>query len=172
MCVEYSEGTERRKAVSAELNEHPTRTFLGHENSKKHANALKQQREVRKILTKGTINKQMIDGEKHQTVSTRERNKRVIKEFLKTAYVAKKKWTVSENFPDTINFLRELPDEVSEKHFQEANCRATYASKKSADEFIKYLSDYLEERFKYRLLAASHFGLMTDETTNISDRAE
>ena len=172
VCAEYSERTEQRKAVSVELNEHPTRTFLGHENSKKHANALKQQREVRKILTKGTIYKQMINGEKHQTVSTRERNKRVIKEFLKTAYVAKKKWAVREHFPDTIDFLRELPDEDSEKHFQEANCRVTYASKKSADEFIKCLSDYLEEGFKNRLLAASHSSLMTDETTDISDRAE
>ena len=65
-----------------------------------------------------------------------------------------------------------LPDEDIDKHFQEANNQATYASKKSADEFIKYLSDYLEERFKNRLLAASDFSLMTDETTEISDHAE
>ena len=115
----------------------------------------------------------MIDGEKRQTVSTRERNRRVIKKFMKTAYyVAKKKWAVHENFPDTINFLRELPDEDIEKHFQEASTRATYASKKSVDEFIKCLSDYLEEGFKNRLLAASDFSLMTDETADIFDRAE
>ena len=115
----------------------------------------------------------MIDSEKCQTVSTRERNRRVIKKFMKTAYyVAKKKWAVRENFPDTIDFLRELPDEDIEKHFQEARSRATYASKKSADEFIKCLSDYLEEGFKNRLLAASDFSLMTDETTDISDCAE
>ena len=115
----------------------------------------------------------MIDGEKRQTISTRERNRRVIKKFMKTAYyVAKKKWAVRENFPDTIDFLRELPDEDIEKHFQEARSRATYASKKSADEFIKCLSDYLEEGFKNRLLAASDFSLMADETADISDRAE
>ena len=40
------------------------------------------------------------------------------------------------------------------------------------DEFIQCLSDYLEEEFKNRLLAASDFSLMTDEKTNIPDRAE
>ena len=79
---------------------------------------------------------------------------------------------VFENFPDTINFLRELPEEDIEKHFQEASSRATYTSKKSANEFIKCLSDYLEEGFKNCSLAASDFSLMTDETTDISDRAE
>ena len=34
------------------------------------------------------------------------------------------------------------------------------------------LSDYLKEGFKNRLLAASDFSQMTDETTDISDRAE
>ena len=65
-----------------------------------------------------------------------------------------------------------LPDEDIEKHFQEANSRATYACKKSADEFIKYLSNYLNEKFKNCLLAASDFSLMAGETTDISDRAE
>ena len=103
---EYNEGTEQWKRVPVELHEHPTRTFLGHENSKKYVNVLKKQREVRKILTKRTIYKQMIDGEKHQMLSTRERNRRVIKKFMKTIfYVAKKKWIVHENFPDIINFL-------------------------------------------------------------------
>ena len=130
------------------------------------------QRELRKILTKGTIYKQMIDGKKRQTVSTRERNRRVIKKFTKTAYyVAKKKWAVRDNFPENIDFLRELSDEDIEKHFREASSRATYAFKKSADELIKCLSDYLEEGFKNRLLAASDFSLTTDETTDISDRA-
>ena len=72
MCAEYSKGTEQWKTVVVKLHEHPTRTFLGHENSKKYINALEKQREVRKILTKGTIYKQMIDGEKRQTLSTSE----------------------------------------------------------------------------------------------------
>ena len=53
----YNEGTEQWKTVAVKLHEHPTRTFLGHKNFKKHVNALKTQREVRKILTKGTIYK-------------------------------------------------------------------------------------------------------------------
>ena len=67
---------------------------------------MKKEREVRKILAKETIYKETIDGEKHQTVSTRERNRRVIKKFMKiTSYAAKKKWAVLENFPDTIDFF-------------------------------------------------------------------
>ena len=42
VCTEYSEGTEMWKAVAVKLYEHPTRTFLGHKNSKKHVNALKK----------------------------------------------------------------------------------------------------------------------------------
>ena len=172
VCAEYSKGTEQWKTVVVKLHEHPTRTFLGHENSKKYINALEKQREVRKILTKGTIYKQMIDGGKGQTISTRERNRRVIKKFMKTAYVAKKNWAVRENFPDTIDFVGEFPDEDIVKNFQGASSRATYASKISANEFMKCLSGYLEEGFKNRLLAASDVSLMTDETTDISDHAE
>ena len=57
VCAEYSEGTEQWNTVAVELHEHPTRTFWGHEDSKKHVYALKKQREVRKILTEGTIYK-------------------------------------------------------------------------------------------------------------------
>ena len=90
---------------------------------------------------------------------------------MKTAYVAKKNWAVRENFPDTIDFVREFPDEDIVKNFQGASSRATYASKISADEFMKCLSGYLEG-FKNRLLAASDVSLITDETTDISDHAE
>ena len=86
VCAEYSEGTEQWKTVAVKLHEHPTRTFWAHEDSKKHVYASKKQREVRKILTNGTIYKQMIDGEKRQTVGTREKNRRLIKKFIKTAY--------------------------------------------------------------------------------------
>ena len=69
VCAEYSEGTEQWKTVNVKLHENPTRTFLGHENSKKHVNVLKKQRQVRKILTKGTIYKQIIDGEKRERLA-------------------------------------------------------------------------------------------------------
>ena len=72
VCAEYREGTEQWKTVAVKQHEHRTRTFLGHENSKRHVNALKKQREIRKVSTKGTIYKQMIDGEKRQTLSTSE----------------------------------------------------------------------------------------------------
>ena len=58
------------------------------------------------------------------------------------------------------------------KHLNDCSSRATYTSKTSAEEFVQCISDYLEDGFKDRLLAASEFSLMTDETTDISERAE
>lgn len=125
------------------------------------------------MLSKGRIYKQMVDGERQQSITTKERNRRGIKKFMKTTYyLAKKMWAVRENFPDTVEFLQELPDIDMEKHLHEASSRTTYMSKKSADEFVKCSSNYLEKGFKNRLLAASDFSLMTDKTTDIADHAE
>ena len=54
----------------------------------------------------------------------------------------------------------------------ESSTRATYVSTTSTDEFMKCLSDHLEEGFLSRLAAASDFSLMADETTDIADRAQ
>ena len=71
----------------------------------------------------------MIDHKKCQTVSTTERKRRVTKKCMKTAYyVAKKIQAVHKNFPQTIDFLQQLPEDI-EKHFQEASSEATYTSK-------------------------------------------
>ena len=84
----------------------------------------------------------------------------------------KKKWALRENFTDIVDFIKELGYEDIIKHLNDCSSRATYTSKTSAEEFVQCISDYLEDGFKDRLLAASEFSLMTDETTDISDRAE
>ena len=83
----------------------------------------------------------------------------------------RKKWAVRENFCDVVEFLKDLGDEDIANHLRESR-RATYVSTTSTDEFLKCLSDHLEEEFLSRLAAASDFSLMADETTDVADRAE
>ena len=71
-----------------------------------------------------------------------------------------------------MEFIRDLGDEDIDKHSNESSSRATYTSKTSAEQFVQCISDCLEERFIDRLLAASDFSLVTDETTDIFDRTE
>ena len=92
---------------------------------------------------------------------------------MKTTYfIARKKWAIRENFSDIVNFLRNLGDVDIEEHLRESSTRATYVSTTSTDEFMKCLSDHLEEGFLSRLAAASDFSLMADENTDIADRAQ
>ena len=77
-----------------------------------------------------------------------------------------------ENFSDIIHFLKGLGDEDIFYHLQQASSRASYISTTSTDEFLKCLSDHLENGFLDRLAAASEFSLMADETTDIADQAE
>ena len=107
-------------------------------------------------------------GQKHKR-----RNRAVIKNFLKTAYfLARKKWVVRENFQDVIEFIKNLGDEDLSAHLRDSSTHATYVSTASTDEFITYLSDFLEEGFINRLTAACEFSLLADETTDIAGRAK
>ena len=103
----------------------------------------------------------------------RSNNETVIKKFLNTLYfVACKKWAVRENFSDIILFLKGLGDGDIFYHLQQASARASYISTTSTDEFLKCLSNHLENGFLDRLTAASEFSLMSDETMDIADQAE
>ena len=95
VCSEFSEGTEHWITLVAKLNQHPTRTFEGHVQLRKHTNTILTRQEVKQMLVKGQVCKQMCDGERKQMVSTKERNRRVIKKVLKTSYlIVKKKWAL------------------------------------------------------------------------------
>lgn len=173
VCTEYGEGSDHWITQAIKLNQHPTRTFDKHADSEKHKAAIRKKHEIKRMLVKGRVYKQMCDGERKQMMSTKERNRRVIKKMLKTSYfVVKKKWALRENFSDIIDFIKDIGDEDITKHLNDCSTRATYTSKTSAEEFVQCISDYLEDGFKDRLLAASEFSLLTDETTDISDRAE
>ena len=57
-------------------------------------------------------------------------------------------------------------------HLRGSSARATYVLTASTDEFIRCLSDFLEQGFINRLTAAREFSLLADETTDIAGRAE
>ena len=61
---------------------------------------------------------------------------------------------VRENFQDVIEFIKNLGDEDLSAHLRDSSTHATYVSTASTDEFITYLSDFLEEGFINRLTAA------------------
>ena len=73
------------------LNQHPTRIFESHVNSGKHDSAVRKKQEVKRMLTKGRVYKQMCDGERKRMISTKERNRTVIKKLMKTSYFVVKK---------------------------------------------------------------------------------
>ena len=174
LCKIYGEysihGDAFWRTEAVKMGEHPGRLFSGHIKSGKHSNALKRQQETKQLLKQGSIYKQLHTGVHTQAVKTKRRNRAVIKKFLKTTYfVACKKWAVRENFSDIIHFLKGLGDEDIFYHLQQASSRASYISTTSTDEFLKCLSDHLENGFLDRLTAASEFSLMADETTDIAD---
>ena len=95
--------------VGVKLHEHPTETFKHHMESKKHTDAKKKQ-EIKNLLKKGSICKQMIEGERQQSRNVKKRNCLIIKKFCKAIYfLAQEKWAVCENFSD-VDFLRDLGD--------------------------------------------------------------
>ena len=91
VCPENGEGTEHWITLAVKSNQHPTRTFEGHLQSQKHTNAIRKQQAVKQMLVKGRVYKQMCAGERKQMVSTKERNRRIIKKLLKTSHFVVKK---------------------------------------------------------------------------------
>ena len=174
VCSNYKgSGDEYWKSKGVRLNEHPSRLFTDHSTSKKHQESIKLQQQVNAMLSKGSVYKQTYDGALASDRKSKQRNRRIIKKFLKTTYfLARKKWAVRENFADVIDFIRDLGDVDITDHLRESSKRATYLSTTSTDEFLKCLSDHLEEDFLSSLAAASEFSLMADETTDIADRAQ
>ena len=171
-CSGYGGGDDYWRSKGVKLKEHPRRLFTDHSESKKHLDAIKRRQEVDVILRRGSIYKQAHDGAQTSDRKLKKRNRSIIKKFLKTTYfLARKKWAVRENFCDVVEFLKDLGDEDIANHLRESR-RATYVSTTSTDEFLKCLSDHLEEEFLSRLAAASDFSLMADETTDVADRAE
>ena len=92
---------------------------------------------------------------------------------MKTVYFfARKRLAIRENFEDVINYLTDLGDKDIQEHLHQSSSRATYVSKASADEQLTCISDYLDDGLLSRLITATDFSILADETTDVSDRAE
>ena len=59
-----------------------------------------------------------------------------------------------------------------QEHLHQSSSRTTYVSKASADEYLTCISDYLDDGFLSRLIKATDFRILADETTDVSNRAE
>ena len=124
-------------------------------------------------MLKGRLISKCKTTKKKQSQEKKDRTHRVIKKVFKTTYfIARKKWAVPENFAELIDFLKNIGDEDIPKHLVECSSRSSYISETSCYEFLSCLGDYLETKMKNRLIAAEDFSLLTDDSTDISNRAE
>ena len=71
-----------------------------------------------------------------------------------------------------INYLTNFCDIDIQEHLHQSSSRTTYVSKASADEYLTCISDYLDDGFLSRLIKATDFRILADETTDVSNRAE
>ena len=118
---------------------------------------MQKQQEVKQMLVKSCVYKQMCDVKKKQMVSTKQRIAESLKKLLKASYfVLKKKWALQENFTDIVDFIKDLGNKDIVSDLKESSCHTTCISKTSAEEFVQCISDYLEEVFKNCLLTALH----------------
>ena len=111
LCIvysEYGEGDEFWIAKGVTQGEHPNCTFFTHEKSKKHTKIVSKRAEVKRFFSKRSIYKQIYQGPETENQKTKQRNRRIIKKFLRTSYfLARKNWAVRENSEDVIEFLND-----------------------------------------------------------------
>ena len=69
---------------AVDFGEHPTRYLERHQNGNTHRNAVKQKQLFQKMLAKGGIYVQIVAGVGNSNQSIVERNRQVIKKFMKT----------------------------------------------------------------------------------------
>ena len=134
ICQQYGEGI-HWVSETVHFGEHPKRYLERHQNGNTHKNAVKQKQLFQRMRAKGSIYKQIVTGVGNSNQRIVERNRRVIKKFMKTVYFfARKRFAIRENFEDVINYLTDLGDKDIQEHLHQSSSRATYVSKASADE--------------------------------------
>ena len=107
---EYSNSHDQYwKTVPRTHNQHPGVFFSEHENCQKHVTAVTNKSNIKKLLAKGDIVCQISKGAESKAAKEITNNQNLIKKFIKTSYFqAKKKWTVKNNFEETIEYLANL----------------------------------------------------------------
>ena len=173
-CEEYSDShDEHWKTIPRKHDQHPGLFFREHLSCQKHSRAMTNKRDVKMILVRGNIVRQINKGVETKTVKVRERNRRLIKKFIKIIYfLAKKKWAVKNNFEEVLKFIADIGDEDICLHLNNAPGNSTYTSTSSAEQFLKTIGDYLNERIITDILASGDFTILADESTDEGDRSQ
>ena len=95
---------------------------------------------MKTLLAKGNVVRQMNKGVETKTIKDIERNRRLIKKFIKTIYfLAKKKWAVKNNFEEVLKFIADIGDEDICLHLNNAPGNSTCTSTSSAEQFLNLL---------------------------------
>ena len=121
-CEGYSDSPDEYwKTLPRKHDEHPGMFFNEHVNSDKHKKSLRNKQELKIMLSKGNVVRQLTKAMENKTEKDRRKNRTLIKKFLKTVYfMAKQKWAVKNNFEDMINFLSNIGVEDIKLHTENA----------------------------------------------------
>ena len=103
------------------------------------------------MLKKGNAIAQITKGANNTALDEKERNRKVSINLFKIAYfMARKKWTVKENFQDLVKLInQEIGDDEIQKHLNESGKNATYLSHFSAEEYLEIIIDLIEKKLKW-----------------------
>ena len=117
-CEEYSDSHDIYwKTFPRKHDEHPGMFFNEHVNSDKHKKSLRNKQELKIMLSKGNVVRQLTKAMENKTEKDRRKNRTLMKKILKTIYfLAKQKWAVKNNFEDMINFLSNISVEYIKLH--------------------------------------------------------
>ena len=141
--------------------------FSEHENCQKHVRAVTNKSNIKKLLAKGDIVRQISKGAESKTAKEITNNRNLIKKFIKTIYfLAKKKWAVTNNFEETIEYLANLWVDDIVQHINNAPKSSTYISTFSAEKFLKVVGDFLSDQIITDLIAAGDFTILAEKSTD------
>ena len=112
-------------------------------------------------MAKGDIVHQISKGAESKTAKEIKSNWNLIKKFIKSVYfLAKKKWTVKNNFEETIEYLANLGVDDILQHINNAPKNSTYISTFSLEQFLKAVGDFLSDQIITDLIAAGDFTIL------------
>ena len=147
--------------------------FSEHENCQKHVRAVTNKSNIKKLLAKGDIVRQISKGAESKTAAEITNNRNLIKKFIKMIYfLAKKKWAIKNNFEETIDYLANLGVDNISQHINNAPKNSTYISTFSAGQFLKAVPDFLSDQIITDLIAAGDFTILADKSVHEADLSQ
>ncbi|KAJ8303650.1 hypothetical protein KUTeg_018760 [Tegillarca granosa] len=152
------------------LGTHPTRKLAKHNESSYHEKA------TFAYMSGGNKNSvlSMLKANDDKMKSEKKiRNRQYIECLFKTAYfMLRKRWGISENLADMIQFLKDDLQYSPVVGYSEGKTNVHYMSKQSIQEIISSISFSLEDDILSSLRKAKWFALLADESTDDSHREQ